>query len=146
MAESTTIDSNARRAPHRDRFSLITQVAILFAPPLGWSAHLIINYALAAHSCYPDGSPLPYPTLSWLAPALIVVDIISLLTSATCAWLSYRSWRAIRGEMGVTHPATMEAAEERTHFLAGWGMIISIGFFVLVASDMLSIFIVPICS
>ena len=140
------IEHQAHPAPHRHRIGLLVLLATVFAPPLAWSAHLVVNYALSSRACYPDGSPVTAPTLRSLWALLIAIDIISLAISAAGAVIAWRAWRISREEMASSDPVLVETGEGRTRFLAGWGLMIGIGFFVLVAFDFIGLWILPICS
>lgn len=146
MADSATIDDSAHPAPHRHRVRLIWLLLAIFAPPAAWSVHLIVNYASASRSCYPDGSPQSAPTAHWLWLCLILVDVVSLAISAGAAVLAYRSWHISAEEMaGHTSSPMLETGEGRTRFLAIWGLLIGAGFFVAVIFDFVGLWILPIC-
>jgi hypothetical protein len=145
MASRTTIDEEAHPAPHRERISLNVLLAALFAPPLAWSIHLVVNYAVSSSTCYPDGSPLVTPTFGWLWPMLLLIDGLSLVISAASMAVAAYAWQASRQEMAETHPAMAETGEGRTRFLAAWGNLSGAVFFVLVAFDVVGLWMLPIC-
>jgi hypothetical protein len=145
MAHSAALAHEAHPAPHRRRTTLLALIFVTVGPPLAWSVHLIVNYAFASQSCYPDGRPLIAPSFRGLWPLLIAVDVMSLVISACAAVLAYRLWQVTAREMPEPEPAMMEAGEGRTRFLAIWGMLIAIGFFVAVIFDFVGLWILPIC-
>jgi hypothetical protein len=146
MAPSATIDHHAHPAPHRDRVRLAGLIGALFLPPLAWSLHLVANYSVAVRSCYPDGAPQVSPSLDKLWLILIIVDVVSLVISATAAAMAYRNWTASARELAETDSPMVETGEGRTRFLAIWGLLIGIGFFVAVGFDLVGLWILPICS
>jgi hypothetical protein len=145
MADAATIDERAHPAPHRHRISLIWLLLAIFAPPAAWSVHLILNYVSASRACYPDGAPQSVPSIDWLWVLLILVDIVSLVVSAGAALLAYRSWQISAEEMAEHRSAMVETGEGRTRFLAIWGLLIGVGFFVAVIFDFVGLWILPTC-
>ena len=146
MARAETADRHGHPAPHRHRFSTSWLIAALVAPPLGWSLHLVANYALASHSCYPMDVPKSpvHPGLLW--GSLIAIDVISLVLSAASAFIAYSAWQSSRQEMAEHRSKMVETGEGRTRFLAAWGLLISVLFFITVASDSASLWILKSCS
>ncbi|CCD95742.1 conserved membrane hypothetical protein [Bradyrhizobium sp. ORS 375] len=146
MADIETADLRGHPAPHRHRFGMVGLLAALFAPPIGWSLHLISNYALASHACYPIDVPKSpvRPDLLW--GGLIAIDAFSLVVSAASAFVAYSAWRASRQEMAEHRSQMIEAGEGRTRFLAAWGLLISALFFIAVGSDSASLWILKSCS
>lgn len=145
MARSAAITHDAHPAPYRGRTTLLELIFVTVGPPLGWSLHLVVNYAFASQSCYPDGRPLISPLFRGLWPLLIAVDVASLAISASAVIVGYRLWQATSEEVTQIEPAIMEEGEGRTRFLAIWGMLIGIGFFVAVFFDFVGLWILPIC-
>jgi hypothetical protein len=146
MADGVTIDERAHPAPQRHHVSLIWLLVAILAPPVAWSAHLIINYIAATRACYPDGAPQSAPSIHWLWLLLIIIDVVSLTISAVAAAVAYRSWQTSAEEMAEHAPPLAETGEGRTRFLAIWGLLTGAGFFVAVIFDFVGIWILPICS
>ncbi len=146
MASTETADHRGHPAPHRHRFSIAWLIAALIAPPLGWSVHLVANYALASHSCYPIDVPKSpaHPALLW--GSLIVIDVVSLALSAASGFIAYSAWQTSRHEMAEHRSQMVETGEGRTRFLAAWGLLTSGLFFVMVASELASLWILKSCS
>jgi hypothetical protein len=145
MGPSSTIDDQAHPAPHRDRVRLIELVAALVGPPLAWSLHLVANYGFASRACFPDGAPLVVPSFGRLWLVLIAIDVASLIICAAAAAIAYRNWARSAEELAETESAMVETGEGRTRFLAVWGFLVGIGFFVAVVFDFVGLWIVPIC-
>jgi hypothetical protein len=145
MAHNATIDQTAHPAPHRERVRLLELILVTFAPPLAWSAHLVVNYAFSSRACYPDRTPQNSPSFDELWLLLIVVDVAALAISAAAAALAYRNWQASAQEAAEHGSPMVETGEGRTRFLASWGLMIGAGFFVAVAFDFVGLWIIPIC-
>ena len=145
MADLTSIDGSAHPAPHRHHVGPAWLLAAIFMPPAAWSVHLIVNYATASHACFPDGAPHSSSSIESLRVLLILIDIASLVISAVAAAIAYRSWQTTADEM-AEHPSPMvESGEGRTRFLAIWGLLIGMGFFIAVIFDFVGLWILPIC-
>src|SRR4051812_16723351 len=146
MADVETADHRGHPAPHRHRFGLGWLMAALIAPPIGWSLHLVSNYALASLACYPIDVPKSpaRPDLLW--GGLVAIDVVSLILSAGSAFIAYSAWQASRQEMAEHRTEMIEAGEGRTRFLAAWGLLTSALFFLTVASDSASLGILKSCS
>jgi hypothetical protein len=145
MAHRSAIDQNAHPAPHRDRVRVIELIVAAFAPPLAWSAHLIANYAVSSYACFPDGAPQASPVVNGLWRLLIAVDLASLAISAAAALMAYRNWTASAQEHAHTESPLVETGEGRTRFLAIWGVLIGLVFFIAVGFDFVGLWILPIC-
>jgi hypothetical protein len=145
MADNASIGHEAHPAPHRDRARLAELTFATIAPPLAWSLHLIFNYALASHSCFPDGAPL-VSYLAGIRPLLVAADVAGLAVSVVATFLGYRIWRATRQEMAEPAPPMIETGEGRTRFLGIWGVLIGLGFVLAIVFDSVALWILPICS
>jgi hypothetical protein len=147
MAHSDAAEYAGHPAPHRERVSFSGLLFSLVAPPLAWSTHLVVNFAFASHACFPGHSPrlTPLPDLDWLRLLLIAVNLASIAICFGAALIALRSWRASSQEMAEIGSPLVEIGEGRTRFLAGWGLIISIGFLVAVSFDFVGLWVLPIC-
>jgi hypothetical protein len=146
MDHSAAISHGAHPAPHRHRVGFVPLILALIAPPLAWSVHLVVNYGFSSRACFPDGTPQPLPAISALWWVLITVDIASLAVSAIAALTAYRSWILSAEEQADTGSPMVETGEGRTRFLAIWGLLIGIWFFIAVGFDFIGLWILPLCS
>jgi hypothetical protein len=144
MAPSATVETHAHPAPHRERARLAVLMLAILAPPAAWSLHLAVNFAFASHACYPARTPLQAPLFDWLRILLISVDLASMAVALAAVFVAYGSWRKTAREMAETGPL-VELGEGRARFLAAWGILIGIGFFIAVLFDFVGLWIVPIC-
>jgi hypothetical protein len=145
MDSSTAIDGPAHPAPHRDRTTLAELLFAVFAPPLAWSVHLVVNYGFASHSCFPDGQPQKAASFAGLRILLLAIDGAALVISAIAVLIAYRAWQASSQELAETGSSMVETGEGRTRFLAIWGMLIGLTFFVAVIFDFVGLWMLPIC-
>lgn len=145
MDSSTGIDTAAHPAPHRDRTTLAALSFAGIAPPLAWSLHLVVNYAFASHFCFPDGQPLNAASFHGLRVLLLLIDGAALVISALAMLIAYRAWQASAEEMAEIGSSMVETGEGRTRFLAIWGILTGMVFFVAVIFDFAGLWILPIC-
>ncbi|CCE10497.1 conserved membrane hypothetical protein [Bradyrhizobium sp. STM 3843] len=146
MADEASLRRAGHPAPHRNRVSIGWLLAALFAPPIGWSLHLIANYALASHSCYPGSVPKSPTSPAGLWALLIAIDVVSLAISLAAIVFAYRAWQASIREMAQHESPMVETGEGRTRFLAVWALLIGSLFFLTVASDSAALWILKTCS
>ena len=145
--EAGTLHAPAHPAPHRDRVGPSALAFGVIAGPLAWGVHLLVNYGIASHACFPGNVTRSAPPRGsdWLWPLLIGSDVIAIAIAAFAALISYRSWRITRREFSGHADKLIEIGESRTRFLALWGMMISAGFMVAMAFDVVGLWVVPIC-
>lgn len=117
----------------------------LFGAPAAWSIQLLVNYPLAAHSCYPRNVPLSAPTFGGLWTALIAVNVLMLLATVAAGAAAAIIWRQARDRPSGTH-APLESDAGRVRFMGYAGMLVSGLFLLAVLMSALPLFIVPVCS
>jgi hypothetical protein len=145
MENATVLSSDTHPAPHRDMVPATALFLGLFAGPLVWGLQLIINFAVAAHACYPGDTPfIGTPRHSIWAITLFINLLAAALALAGSA-LSYRHWRATRNEHHGSAGHALEAGEGRTRFLALWGVMTGCGFLLAILFNTLAFFMVPQC-
>jgi hypothetical protein len=147
MARSGTVDQATDSARYDDIGTLGSLLFALLAPPLAWAIHLVSNYAFSSNACYPGRSPrnAPLPGFDWLWGLLIAVDLTSMVICVAAALVALRSWPANSEEIRQTASPLLELGEDRTRFLAIWGVIIGSGFFIAVLFDFVGLWVLPIC-
>jgi hypothetical protein len=135
-------------SPHRGRVGLGALLFGLFGGPAAWAVQVIVNYALASHSCFlgsiPRSGAPPGWTATWLA--LLLINIAALAVALAAAEMSRRQWRATRSEQPGSSDTLLQVGEGRTRFLAMCGMIFNLGFLVAIVSDTVAILVVPGCA
>jgi len=102
------------------------------APPLAWLGQVMLAYGVTAYVCYPADHPVSVST-SGLFVLLIAFDLASLAFSLAGAWVSWRIWTRVRG------------GEGRNRFLALWGLMSSLWFFVAILFNVIASLVVPPC-
>jgi hypothetical protein len=102
------------------------------AAPLAWLGQVMLAYGVTAYVCYPADHPVAV-SANWLFVLLIAFDLASLAVSLAGAWVSWRIWTRVRG------------GEERNRFLALWGLMSSLWFFVAILFNVIASLVVPPC-
>ncbi|MBW0004466.1 MAG: hypothetical protein JO216_13355 [Hyphomicrobiales bacterium] len=147
MAPESAVTAEAHPAPHRRRVGLFALAFPVLAPPLAWSAHLVINFSFSSHACYPDGAPLRIPEAGagWLWSLLLLTDVAGMVIGLAGALVAWRNWKLTSQELAETGPPLAEIGEGRTRFLAMWGVLIGIGFSAATLFDFVGLWVLPIC-
>jgi hypothetical protein len=135
-------------APHRERISIGAILYGVFIGGIVWAGHLMLNFALTVHACYPGDIPLARANSGahWAWPLILALDIVGLALIASGVWVSYRCWAATGQESEGHHHRLMEVGEGRTRFLGIVGMAFSAMFFLVTLTDTTGLFLVPICA
>jgi hypothetical protein len=148
MQNGSALAETQHPAPHRGNVSTTALLGALFASPLAWGLQLVINYSLAAHACYPGDIPL-HDVAPGFHAARAIVLLLNLLAAAIAlagAGFSYRHWRATRTEQRGDAEHAVESGEGRTRFLALWGVMAGLGFFIGILFNTLALLMVPTCA
>jgi hypothetical protein len=134
-------------APHRERVSIWAILYGLFIGGIVWAGHLMLNFGLAVHACYPGDIPLARADSGahWAWPLMLALDIIALALIASGFWVSYRCWVFTGEESEGRYHHLMDVGEGRTRFLGIVGMSFAVTFFLLTLTDTISLAMVPIC-
>jgi hypothetical protein len=149
MAAGTSASASGDHpSPHRGRVGLAALFFGLIGGPLAWSLQLVVNFALASHSCFPRDLPQNHLPAGWegVWNGLLAVNIGAILLALIATAVSYRNWHVTHGEdEGSTHQL-VEAGEGRTRFLGFCGTLLGLGFFVAILFNSLALFMVPQCA
>ena len=102
----------------------------LSAGPVAWYIQLVINYALASHTCFPDGSPLDRPPAGWLGInlTLFAINIAAIVLALAASLVSLRIWVAVRHDYPAPHsdilaPAIGRITVSRIDRCDGWAWL-----------------------
>jgi hypothetical protein len=119
----------------------------VFVGAIAWAGHLIANFAVSVHACYPGDIPLARSDsgADWAWPLILGFDLISLAVIASGFWISYRVWVRSGKESSGDHHHLIEVGEGRTRFLGIVGMAFSVTFLFITITDTIGLGIVPIC-
>ena len=144
---AATLHAQAHPAPHRSRVGALALMFATIGGPLAWGAHLVANYAIASHACFPGAVPRTAspPDAEALWGLLVAIDVAAMVIAALAAVVSYRSWNSTRRELSGHAGDLIEIGEGRTRFLSVWGMLISVGFLIAIASDLVALWVLPLC-
>ena len=135
-SDAASISAPVPAAAHRTRARPWKLAFGAIGGPLAWGVRLVVNYALASHACFSGDVPRDDATSGWLWSLLIAVDAAALLIAAIAVIVSYSSWRSTREEFEGSAPEVIDIREGRTRFLALWGMMTGLGFFLATVFDL----------
>ena len=113
--------------------------ALVFAAgagPTAWSAHMVINYALASRLCFPGREPLLALNAGpgiWIV--MLACDLLALAICGAGVLVAARLKRQTRGPQA-----------ERTRFVAQCGLFAGAGFALATLFDTIALFMVPLCT
>ncbi len=134
-------------SPHRNLVSDVAVFAALLAPPLAWSAQLLLNYGLASHACFPSQFPKAglTPGWSWLHGGLLAINVIALLVAGAATIASFFLWRQTREEAAGDHAHLIEVGQGRTRFFTIWGVWSGVWFILQILFGLIAAIGVPGC-
>lgn len=104
------------------------------AAPLAWLGQVMLSYGVTAHACYPGDHPVSLTTSGSLFAALLAFDAFALAVCAVGAFVAWRGWCHARPRDG------------RNRFLALWGLMSSLWFFVAILFNVIASVMVPPCA
>ncbi len=87
-------------APARGQASSAALWFGLFAAPAAWSVQTLVNYSLAAHSCYPALYPRGTPAFGGLWAVTLGVSLLATAVGVAAGRFAYREWTRTSGETG----------------------------------------------
>ncbi len=146
MQDGNPPSTIAHPAPHRDNVSATMHFWGLFTGPVVWGLQFVVNFALASHTCYPGATPLNTPAWHSAWIVILLLNLLAAVLALAAAVLSYRHWQVTRTEHQGDAGHAIEAGEGRTRFLALWGVMTGLGFFVAILFNTLALFMVPECA
>lgn len=95
-----TASGSGHPAPARDQVSNAALWFGIFAAPAAWSVQTLVNYSLAAHSCYPGLYPRGVPTFGALWWVTLGTSVLAVAVGVAAGLFAYREWTRSRGEVG----------------------------------------------
>lgn len=121
-------------SPERNRVALGTLWFGLFGAAAAWSVQTLVNYVVAAHTCYPKLYPLDTPTIGpaalwWVT---VIVSLVMLVVGVLGALAAVRSWSVTRHETGGHTQWALDTGAGRTRFMATAGLVTSAIFIVAI--------------
>lgn len=133
-------------APHRDRTGLGLLIFGAAAAPLFWLGQVMLGYGVTAWACYPGDHPQAVATPGSLFAAMIAFDAVALAACAAGGGVSWWAWRQTRREVEGGESFALHTGEGRTRFLALWGLMSSLWFFLAVLFNAIASVTVPPCA
>lgn len=106
------------------------------AGPVAWSAHMVVNFAVASRLCFPGRTPLSAfhgGFATWTV--MLAVDVLALAVCGAGVLLSSRLKRE-----------APDRQRERAHFIAQCGILSGCGFALATLFDTIALFMVPLCT
>ncbi|MGI8509426.1 MAG: hypothetical protein ACR2MQ_08880 [Gemmatimonadaceae bacterium] len=134
-------------APARNAIGLLPLWFGLFGAPAAWSVQELIDYPIAAHTCYPRLYPLPSPTIGHgaLWGITMAVSVVALVVAIAAGLVAVHVWRQTREETGGHSSWALDTGEGRTRFMALSGLLTSVAFILGILAHTATILSVPPC-
>lgn len=120
-------------APETHSVRFMTLLTGASAAPLFWLGQVMLGYSVTAYACYPGDHPVLPSWASSLTDTMLMVDLVALAGCMAGAWISWHAWQRCGN------------AENRTRFLALWGMLSSLWFFFATGFNAIASLMVPPC-
>lgn len=135
-------------APQRTNVSPLALWFGLFGGAFAWSVQLLVNYAVAAHVCYPRAVPLTLPTIgeSAMLWTLVIVSIATVVIGAAALVVAIRTWRRTSRETGGGSHWLLDTGEGRTRFMAAAAIMTSSIFLLAIIVHLAAVLALRYCS
>jgi hypothetical protein len=114
--------------------------------PLAWLAHLSASYAISAHGCYPQRSPLSSPLWAHMRADLTEILVVALMVVAVGIALAYKARLSGFKEQTASSSKPPESGEGRTRFLATCAIVGGTLFVIAIIFDAIALAMVPACA
>lgn len=148
MAQEESAAGPGHPAPQRERVGIGRLSFGVIGAPVAWGVQLVASYGLSSFACFPARVPRSevLPGWEWLIPGLIGISAAAVLVGLAATLVSWQSWRATRDESAGYVWSLLEIGEGRTRFMAGWGLLFSLGFLLAIIFNVVALFVVPPCT
>jgi len=146
-ANADPLDMRQLRAGGRSHVSPARLLAGAGAGPVAWFVQLAADYGLASHRCFPTQFVriLHLPGWQDIWWELLLINLAAIVVSLVAAALSYANWRRARPHAKAAGHV-IEAGEGRAAFIALWGTMTGLGFFVATIFDTIVLLGMPTCA
>jgi membrane protein implicated in regulation of membrane protease activity len=132
-------------APQRDRVGLTALLFGIAAPPIAWSAQLLLSVALSGYACYPRNRFLAAPLWGGLWSILLAISVAGIVLAIIAGLVAWRSWRRTRDERPGSAHHLLDRGDGRTRFMAMCGILASTLFLVALVFGIAALYLVPLC-
>lgn len=133
-------------APQRERASRLSLALALFTAPVAWLLQLGASFAVAAHTCQAESTPLQGAARDGLRWLLAGFNLGAAVLAVVAIALAVRLWRRTRREHTGSAHALVDIGEGRTRFLALCSVIVGIAFLVALLFTGVGLLGVPLCN
>lgn len=130
-------------APRRARVDTWEAALGIAGAPLLWAAQLTAGSAYGGAGCFTDGGRLTDGAISLVPP--IIVSAVALVLSLAIAAMAWRLVRRTCGEKGEDPEAMLDTGHGRTHFMARFAVLLSLGFSLAILVNLISMLGTPPC-
>lgn len=137
--------SGAHPAPHRGRVSFTALVFGASAAPLFWLGQMMLGYGASAIACYGSDHPTTIASASALRTALVLFDAVAIVAALAAGTVSFLAWREVRHETEGDKTDALEIGDGRARFMALWGIMSSLCFFLAIMFTTIASVTVPLC-
>lgn len=117
----------------------------IFGGPVVWAIQLIVDYALVAHFCYPNDTPVASSSFGGVRAVAIAVSVLCLVVAVAALFTALHSWSVTRHGHEGEHREVAEVGEGRARFMAVAGLLVSGIFIYGVLMNALPIVTLPVC-
>lgn len=123
-------------------------VAAVAGGPLAWLAQMNLLYPLVGDPCFTASQrQLSYPANGeWSFVVGVLVYLTALLVSLGAAWLSLRLLKRLKGRAARPHQHFEKREIGRLRFSAYCGMLLGVGFSILILLNGLSLMVIHPCA
>ncbi len=117
----------------------------MFGGPFVWALQSIADFALVAHFCYPNDTPVATPTFGGVRAVGLAVSVVCLLVAVAALFTALRAWGVTRHGHEGEHREVAEVGEGRARFMALAGILVSGIFVYAVLMNALPLVTMPVC-
>jgi hypothetical protein len=132
-------------APETRSVKFLTLLVGCCAAPIVWVGQLVLGYGVTAYICYPGDHPSTLVRSGPLFSALLAFDTVALAACATGGLVSWRAWAHSSRANHAAPDHILHTGEGRDRFLAMWGLMSSLWFFIAVLFNAIASITVPPC-
>ncbi|MET1046454.1 MAG: hypothetical protein ABWX70_07090 [Hyphomicrobium sp.] len=145
MPHNLPATGTAHPAPKRDTTNEGVLWFSVFAAPLAWAAHLLVNYTIAGRHCVGAAEIGAIGRPEGQLAVIVSIDIAAALVAIVAGDIAVRRWRETKSEKGGGTQHLVHSGEGRTRFLAMSAMLTSGLFGLAVVIDAIGTILGPPC-